>query len=413
MSTADLMEDGFPHGSREGFERGCRSGGACMGPLEGLPTCKDAFARSRSDMHYRRRIDAGMSVQAIAAEDRADAEAAGPPKSAKEKAAAKSEYDHPVKAGVAASVEPVYDGNTFSVDEPVDQVDDVDETVEDSELLEVDDTALDVEAEPVSLPPSSPSTEQPAIKKGRLSGADLHQIHEQHVAGRTDAEIAAAIGRNEPTVTSNLEKMGLTPRPSTPAEVVEKPAPKPKAPKAAEPVDAVREAEAERRVDDVQRDLAEAIQEVGRLGDEVERLQGELDAALADVEIERTAQTTLNDQVGSLTAQRIQADELRLDAERDASTAREELLQLQMKLDVVATTPKGDPAGAGLAKMPPAPVAGPARVEFLPSAPAELALQIQPTEGGVSVRMQGGEPLELQLDFANGALGAVAVKVGA
>ncbi len=58
MSSMDLYEDGFPHGTKEGFERGCR-GGACPNKLEGEMICRDAAMRYARDYAYRRAIDNG------------------------------------------------------------------------------------------------------------------------------------------------------------------------------------------------------------------------------------------------------------------------------------------------------------------------------------------------------------------
>jgi hypothetical protein len=58
MSAADLYEDGFPHGTKEGYERGCR-GSACPNKFEGLDTCHTASMRYARDYAYRRAVDAG------------------------------------------------------------------------------------------------------------------------------------------------------------------------------------------------------------------------------------------------------------------------------------------------------------------------------------------------------------------
>lgn len=69
MSGADLLEDGFPHGTREGYERGCR-GAACPGREEFGLTCEQARTRYAGDFGYRRLVDAGKSPVEIVAADR-------------------------------------------------------------------------------------------------------------------------------------------------------------------------------------------------------------------------------------------------------------------------------------------------------------------------------------------------------
>ncbi|QJU54372.1 hypothetical protein SCB71_14600 [Herbiconiux sp. KACC 21604] len=58
MSSADLYEDGCPHGTKEGYDRGCRSG-ACPNAFEGETICRDAFLRYQGDYAYRKAVDAG------------------------------------------------------------------------------------------------------------------------------------------------------------------------------------------------------------------------------------------------------------------------------------------------------------------------------------------------------------------
>lgn len=62
----DIAVHGTPAGNRQG----------CKGRLECDPdqpwTCGDAMIRYRGDLTYRRRVDAGMTPQEIAAADRAD-----------------------------------------------------------------------------------------------------------------------------------------------------------------------------------------------------------------------------------------------------------------------------------------------------------------------------------------------------
>lgn len=96
MSSMDLYEDGFPHSTREGYERGCR-GSACPGKVEVGLSCAEAHARWHGDYRFNQRVNAGMSpaeIMAAEAEERAQ-----------EAAAAKAAAPAPRKVPVAA--EPV------------------------------------------------------------------------------------------------------------------------------------------------------------------------------------------------------------------------------------------------------------------------------------------------------------------
>lgn len=66
MSAADLLEDGFPHSTPEGYRRGCR-GSACPGVLEHGWSCSRAQERFNGDFWYRKQVEAGRSPAEIKA----------------------------------------------------------------------------------------------------------------------------------------------------------------------------------------------------------------------------------------------------------------------------------------------------------------------------------------------------------
>ncbi|MFP7833100.1 hypothetical protein [Marisediminicola sp. LYQ134] len=62
MSTADLFEDGFPHGTHAGYLAGCKSGGACPAKVETGVSCAQANIRYAGDRHYARLVDRGATI---------------------------------------------------------------------------------------------------------------------------------------------------------------------------------------------------------------------------------------------------------------------------------------------------------------------------------------------------------------
>lgn len=68
MSVFDLLADGFPHGTVEGFNQGCR-GSQCPAVIQ----CRVVQLRYAGDYGFRKRLDAGMSVDEIVAAERVDA----------------------------------------------------------------------------------------------------------------------------------------------------------------------------------------------------------------------------------------------------------------------------------------------------------------------------------------------------
>ena len=64
-----LFDDAFPHGSVDGFDRGCK-GGHCPAAI----ACRDVKRRYGSDLDFRRLVDAGATLEEIVAIDLAAAE---------------------------------------------------------------------------------------------------------------------------------------------------------------------------------------------------------------------------------------------------------------------------------------------------------------------------------------------------
>jgi hypothetical protein len=67
VSGADRLEDGYPHGTVEGFDRGCRSGYCPAGNEHGL-SCKRAKRLAAGDYRYSRLVKRGMTPGEIADE---------------------------------------------------------------------------------------------------------------------------------------------------------------------------------------------------------------------------------------------------------------------------------------------------------------------------------------------------------
>lgn len=76
MGTTDkLFAPGFPHGTPDGWQQGCR-GAACPNHGTDLPTCREAHRRYVGDYQYRRAVDAGETPPSEAAAALAAAESA-------------------------------------------------------------------------------------------------------------------------------------------------------------------------------------------------------------------------------------------------------------------------------------------------------------------------------------------------
>jgi hypothetical protein len=80
MSSADLFVDGFPHGTPNGYQKGCRSNGVCPAKLESGQSCKEANIRVSRDSVYRALVQSGAAVEVLRQPevDAAPAKAAAP-----------------------------------------------------------------------------------------------------------------------------------------------------------------------------------------------------------------------------------------------------------------------------------------------------------------------------------------------
>lgn len=65
MSGADLFEDGYPHGTVEGYAGGCK-GGSCPAGVEHGLSCKRAQQLSAGDYRYKRLVREGLTPAQIA-----------------------------------------------------------------------------------------------------------------------------------------------------------------------------------------------------------------------------------------------------------------------------------------------------------------------------------------------------------
>lgn len=102
MSSTDTMTAEFPHGTKAGFEQGCKTNPLC--PNDGITeqTCKEAATHYRSDFAYKKLVDGGMSEheawQQMFAEDSAPVVVAKPKPVARPK-----EFVEPITADADAT----------------------------------------------------------------------------------------------------------------------------------------------------------------------------------------------------------------------------------------------------------------------------------------------------------------------
>jgi hypothetical protein len=119
MSGADLLEDGFPHSTPQGYKAGCQ-GRSCPGTADNGISCADSFARYQGDYGFRKKVDAGMSPKEIVAAERAATTVAAP----KPKPVAKPTADplsEEARAEVDAAVAVIVDDAPAQKEIPLDK----------------------------------------------------------------------------------------------------------------------------------------------------------------------------------------------------------------------------------------------------------------------------------------------------
>lgn len=65
MSSSDLFVEGYPHGTPQGYDNGCR-GGACPTGVEYGLSCKIAHQKASGDYQYQRLVKTGATIPDIA-----------------------------------------------------------------------------------------------------------------------------------------------------------------------------------------------------------------------------------------------------------------------------------------------------------------------------------------------------------
>lgn len=88
MSAEILLDHTFPHGTPDGYLKGCR-GSHCPGAM----SCSDVNVRYQGDYGFRKQIDAGLAVVDILERDRQAAVAAAEAKRAAVREAAKARHN--------------------------------------------------------------------------------------------------------------------------------------------------------------------------------------------------------------------------------------------------------------------------------------------------------------------------------
>lgn len=207
MSSADLLEDGFPHGTRQGFEKGCR-GGVCPAGVEHGLSCRRANMLAAGDYRYQKLTRAGATPAAIADELGLIPEISAAP-TPKKRAPRRSEQrteEVPPAVSVAAPIESVLAEPAPAAAKWAVRHAWVAFAPDGTMHGPFDDhgSAMTFVGEQLKPQPESISK-----KRRPMTDADIAELRRLHGQGVTDGMIARRMGRSQPLISSWRRKLGL------------------------------------------------------------------------------------------------------------------------------------------------------------------------------------------------------------
>lgn len=208
MSSADLLEDGFPHGTREGYANGCRSG-ACPAGIEHGLSCRRANMLASGDYRYQKLVRAGATPGEIADQLGLNPEIPAGPAPKK-----RPQPEHPAPA-VPSSARPLPPASehrkaaapgkwavrrTWVAFAP-------DGTMHGP--FDAQATAMTFVREQLKPAPTPEPQPESTRKRRPMTDADIAQLRLLHAQGQTDGKIARQMSRAQPVISSWRRRLGL------------------------------------------------------------------------------------------------------------------------------------------------------------------------------------------------------------
>ncbi|HQZ36114.1 MAG TPA: hypothetical protein PK020_16930 [Ilumatobacteraceae bacterium] len=250
MSTLDLLDDSFPHGTPTGYRQGCRTA-ACPAVIP----CRTVYTRYVGDFTFARRLDAGMSLAEILEldatartidrhRDRTASATPTPPKKRKTTAAKRTPAAPPAPAPTLTPAPvpvPVTTARTHADYDWLTRARNSSSTLVGDELaqrrrdLDAYETELDRHVDELTHWRSTRAAlrQQLAATKERLTTATIASHTGLSVGGAIERALQDATERHQ-AVTDELEA-NTNNRPTSPPKPRAHRAPKPRAPRRPQP----------------------------------------------------------------------------------------------------------------------------------------------------------------------------------
>lgn len=208
MSTAaERLEDGFPHGTPDGYTQGCK--GRCPAGIDHGLSCKRAKQLAAGDYQYQRLARGGATPAEIAdalglhpAIDTATTPKPKPAPPLRPTAPPATPSPHPAPAATTSKKWNIR--HAWVAFDPAG-------VMQGPFASQVDAMTFVTGKLTAAAAPASPGTTTPSArqKRRRMTEDDLAQIRTLNAEGISDSEIARRIGRTQAIVSSWRRRLGL------------------------------------------------------------------------------------------------------------------------------------------------------------------------------------------------------------
>lgn len=198
--ASDRLADGFPHGTRAGYQAGCKGGGACPAGAEHGLSCRRANSLAAGDYQYQKLARTGAAPAEIAHALGLIPDTTGAAARLRG-TTAEALPSEPVPAVVEAKPAKWAVRHAWVAFDPSGKM---------HGPFDGQRSAMDLVGEQLRKAAPPAAAEQKSAKRRAWTQEDAEQLRRLHAEGLSDGEIARRIGRSQPVVSSKRRDAGLS-----------------------------------------------------------------------------------------------------------------------------------------------------------------------------------------------------------